>query len=45
MVVGRRASGFVQVHFDPATETFGEDRAANACLTKQYREPYSLPVV
>ncbi len=33
------------VVFDPSTETFGEDRAANAYLTKQYRAPYTLPRV
>ena len=33
------------VRFDPETETFGEDRAANALLTKQYRAPYVLPAV
>jgi len=31
--------------FDPKTETFGGDRAANAYLTKAYREPYGLPEV
>ena len=31
--------------FDPATETFGEDRAANAYLTKEYRAGYELPKV
>jgi len=33
------------VRFDPKTETFGDDREANAYLTKQYRPPYSLPKV
>ncbi|MGE5645652.1 MAG: Gfo/Idh/MocA family protein [Acidobacteriota bacterium] len=33
------------VRFDPKTETFGEDRAANAYLTKTYREPYGVPRV
>ncbi len=31
------------VHFDPRTETFGEDREANKLLTKEYRRPYELP--
>ena len=29
--------------FDPATETFPNDAAANAMLTRKYREPYILP--
>ena len=33
------------VTFDPETETFGDDREANALLTKDYREPYTLPKV
>ena len=33
------------VVFDPSSETFGEDKAANAYLTKQYRSPYELPKV
>lgn len=33
------------VVFDPASETFGEDKAANAYLTKEYRRPYELPKV
>jgi predicted dehydrogenase len=33
------------VVFDPATETFGDDKTANAWLTKQYRSPYELPKV
>jgi len=33
------------VHFDPKTETFGTDYGANAYLTKEYREPYTLPRV
>ncbi len=33
------------VRFDSKTETFGDDRAANAYLTKEYREPYLLPKV
>ena len=33
------------VVFDPKTETFGNDKAANAYLTKQYREGYGLPKV
>ena len=33
------------VRFDPKTETFGEDQAANALLAKNYRAPYTLPQV
>jgi predicted dehydrogenase len=33
------------VRFDPKTETFGSDQAANQLLTKQYRVPYELPRV
>lgn len=33
------------VRFDPKTETFGSDQAANAYLTKEYRNPYALPKV
>ncbi|MFN7997901.1 MAG: Gfo/Idh/MocA family oxidoreductase [Bryobacteraceae bacterium] len=33
------------VVFDPATETFGDDREANARLSKEYRSPYDLPKV
>ena len=33
------------VIFDPATETFGDDKVANAWLTKEYRTPYDLPKV
>ena len=33
------------VRFDPKTETFGSDKAANAFLTKEYREKYRLPKV
>ena len=33
------------VRFDPKTETFGSDQAANAHLTKEYRNPYTLPKV
>jgi len=33
------------VRFDPKTETFGDDKAANAMLTKPYRSPYTLPKV
>lgn len=28
--------------FDPKTETFGDDREANALLTKVYRKPGEL---
>lgn len=31
------------VHFDPKSETFGDDKEANVLLTKNYREPYTLP--
>jgi predicted dehydrogenase len=31
------------VHFDPATETFGDDAEANALLKREYREPYVVP--
>jgi hypothetical protein len=31
------------VHFDLKTETFGDDKEANAYLTKEYRNPYTLP--
>jgi predicted dehydrogenase len=34
-----------EVTFDPATETFGGDEAANAMLTKQYRTGWALPKV
>lgn len=33
------------VIFDPKKEDFGDDREANAYLTKQYRDPYRLPEV
>ncbi len=33
------------VVFDPKTETFGDDKEANAYLTKHYRAPYTLPKV
>jgi predicted dehydrogenase len=33
------------VMFDPKTETFGDDKAANAYLTKEYRSTYPLPKV
>ncbi len=33
------------VAFDSKAEDFGDDRAANAYLTKRYREPYGLPRV
>jgi hypothetical protein len=33
------------VRFDPKTETFGGDKAANAYLKKEYRKPYELPRV
>jgi hypothetical protein len=33
------------VTFDPKTETFGDDKEANAYLTKEYRSTYPLPKV
>jgi predicted dehydrogenase len=33
------------IRFNPATEAFGDDQAANACLTKEYRKPYTLPEI
>ena len=33
------------VRFDPQTETFGSDAAANAMLRKQYRKGFDLPKV
>ena len=33
------------VRFNPKTETFGEDKQANALLTKKYRAAYPLPKV
>jgi predicted dehydrogenase len=33
------------VRFDPKEENFGEDKEANALLTKEYRTPYLLPKV
>jgi predicted dehydrogenase len=33
------------IRFDPATETFGSDKEANALLTKRYRKGYELPRV
>ena len=33
------------IRFDPKTETFGNDKAANAYLKKEYRKPYELPKV
>lgn len=34
-----------EVSFDTATQSFGNDAAANALLTKTYRAPWTLPVV
>jgi hypothetical protein len=31
------------VTFDPKTETFGNDQAANALLTREYRSPFTMP--
>lgn len=33
------------VVFDPETETFGNDKEANAYLTKEHRKPYTLPKI
>jgi len=33
------------VMFDPKTETFGDDKEANAYLTREHRKPYDLPKV
>lgn len=33
------------IRFDPQTETCIDDAEANALMTKEYREPYTLPVV
>ena len=33
------------VHFDPDTETFPGDEAANAMLTRDYRTPYVVPKI
>ena len=33
------------VRFDPRAENFGDDKEANALLTKEYRAPYALPQV
>jgi hypothetical protein len=33
------------VHFDPKTETFTNDKDANRLLTKEYRAPFVLPKV
>ena len=33
------------VIFDPKTETFGNDKEANAFLTYEYRKPYTMPKV
>jgi predicted dehydrogenase len=31
------------LHFDPATESFGTDKEANAYLTREYRSPFTMP--
>ena len=33
------------IRFDAKTETFGDDKEANAYLTKEYRSPYIVPKV
>jgi len=32
-----------KLEFDPQSETFADDEAANALLTREYREPYVMP--
>ena len=32
-----------EVRFDPQSETFNDDRAANALLAREYRPPWTLP--
>ena len=32
-----------KLEFDPQNETFSDDEAANALLTRKYREPYVMP--
>jgi hypothetical protein len=32
-----------KLEFDPQSETFPGDEAANALLTRKYREPYVMP--
>jgi predicted dehydrogenase len=34
-----------QLQFDPKTETFPNDDAANALLTREYRDPYRVPEI
>ncbi len=34
-----------QLNFDPKTETFLDDNAANAMLTRDYRKPFEVPQV
>jgi len=41
--IAYRTSG--QLEFDPKTETFKDNDAANELLSKNYREPFRLPVV
>jgi predicted dehydrogenase len=33
------------IRYDAKTETFGDDKEANAYLTKEYRSPYTVPKV
>ena len=33
------------IRYDAKTETFGDDKEANASLTKEYRSPYTVPKV
>ena len=34
-----------EVQFDEVAQNFGSDAAANAMLTKSYRQPWALPLV
>ena len=38
-----RGSTEISAQFDPKAERFANNEAANAMLTRQYREPYSVP--
>ncbi len=54
--IGHRASGLIhlgniawrtdrKLHFDPGTESFGDDQEANRLLGREYRQPWVLPDV